>query len=167
MTNWVLSLPSFRPLPKFPSNKNFKALLIRDLIDPTLSSWKALAIKFLFDPISAQAILKTRISMEIVSAYFWTPFTFGKFSVSSAYSFITGSNTNASISPIRPQFWNSIWKLNLNDRLRLFLWKITWNILPTKERLGQLFNINPDFSCPLCKIADDSFQHLFFRMYFC
>jgi hypothetical protein len=122
-TNWVPSLPSFRPLPKFPSNRNPRALLIRDLIDPTLSSWKAPAINSLFDPISAQAILKTRISTEFAPAYFWTP-TSGKFSISSAYSFITGSNTNNSISPIRSQFWNSIWKLNLNDRLRLFLWKI-------------------------------------------
>jgi hypothetical protein len=166
MTNWVPSLPSFRPLPKFPSNRNHRALLIQDLIDPALSSWKVPAITSLFDPISAQAILNTRISTDFAPAYFWTPSTSGKFSVSSAYSFITGSNTNTSISPIRPQFWNSIWKLNLNDRLRLFLWKIAWNILPTMERLGQLFNVNLDFSCPLCKIADDSLHHLFFGCIF-
>jgi hypothetical protein len=59
-----------------------------------------------------------------------------------------------------------IWKLNLNDRLRLFLWKIAWNILPTKERLSQLFNVNLDFSCLLYKIADDSLQHLFFGCIF-
>jgi hypothetical protein len=86
--------------------------------------------------------------------------------VSLAYSYITGSNTNASTSPIRPQFWNSIWKLNLKDRLRLFLWKIAWNILLTTEWLGQLFNVNPDFPCPLCKLADDSLQHLFFGCIF-
>jgi hypothetical protein len=165
-TNWVPSLPSFRPLPKFSSNRNPRALLIRDLINPTLSSWKAPAINSLFDPISAQAILKTRISTELAPAYFWTPSTSGKFSVLSAYSFITGSNTNNSVSPIRSQFWNSIWKLNLNNRLRLFLWKIRWSILPTNERLGQLFNVNLDFSCPLCKIADDSLQHLFFDCIF-
>jgi hypothetical protein len=46
------------------------------------------------------------------------------------------------------------------------LWKIAWNIIPTKERLGQLFNVNFDISCPLCKIANDSFQHLFFGCIF-
>jgi hypothetical protein len=104
--------------------------------------------------------------MEIVPTYIWTPSTSRKFSVSSAYSFLTGSNTNAFASSIKPQFWNSLWKLNFNDRLRLFLWKITWNILPTKERLDQLFNVNPNFPCPLCKIADDSLQHLFFGCIF-
>jgi ribonuclease HI len=161
-TNWVPSLPSFRPLPKFPFNRNPRALLIRDLIDPTLSSWKVPAATSLFDSSSAQAVLNTRISTEFAPHFFWTPSLSGKFFVSSAYTFITGSNSNTSISPLRPQFWNSIWKLKLNDRLRLFLWKITWNILPTTERLGHLFDVNLDSSCPLCKVDEDSLYHLFF-----
>jgi hypothetical protein len=56
--------------------------------------------------------------------------------------------------------------LNLKNRLKLFLWKIAWNILPTKEWLGQLFNVTSDISCPICKIADDSLQHLFFGCIF-
>jgi hypothetical protein len=54
-------------------------------------------------------------------------------------------------------------KLNINDRARLFLWKIVWNILPTKEQLSHLFLVNSDLSCPLCKVANDSLQHLFFE----
>jgi hypothetical protein len=42
------------------------------------------------------------------------------------------------------------------------MWKIAWNILPTTERLGHLFNVHLDFSCPLCKTAEDSLYHLFF-----
>jgi hypothetical protein len=49
--------------------------------------------------------------------------------------------------------------------LRLFLWKIAWSVLPTKERLGQLFPIS-DTYCPLCKVADDSLTHLFFECFF-
>jgi hypothetical protein len=40
-------------------------------------------------------------------------------------------------------FWKSIWKLNLNDRLRLFIWKIAWNLFPTMERLNAIFS-SPD-----------------------
>ena len=82
VTNWVPSLPSFKPLSKFPSNRNFQALQIRDLIDPILSHWKAPAIFSLFDSNSAQEILKTRISLEFDLAYLWTPPS-GQFSVSS------------------------------------------------------------------------------------
>jgi hypothetical protein len=42
------------------------------------------------------------------------------------------------------------------------MWKIAWNILPTTERLCHLFDVQLDFSCPLCKIAEDSLYHLFF-----
>jgi hypothetical protein len=63
-------------------------------------------------------------------------------------------------------FWKSLWKLNLNDRLKLFLWKIAWNILPTKDRLSQFFPINSDHSCPLCKVETDFMHHLFFNCVF-
>jgi hypothetical protein len=52
-------------MPKFPSNRNFQALQIRDLIDPILSRWKDPAIYSLFDSNSAQEILQTRISSKI------------------------------------------------------------------------------------------------------
>jgi hypothetical protein len=64
-------------------------------------------------------------------------------------------------------FWKSFWKLNLNDRLKLFIWKIAWNLFPTMERLNALFS-SPDIVvvCPLCKDGEDSIQHLFFKCRF-
>jgi hypothetical protein len=153
------------PRPKHPSNRNFQSLQILDLIDPILSCWKPAALFSLFDPFSAQEILKTGISSDPNPAYLWTASTSGQFSVSSAYNLIIASNPMTSTS-ISSQFWNSLWNLNLNDILKLFLWKIAWNILPTQERLGQLFHINSNISCPLCKVADDSLQHLFFNCIF-
>ena len=48
-SNWVLSIPSFKPRPKFPFNINLLTLQIRDLIDPNLTSWKTSSIHALFD----------------------------------------------------------------------------------------------------------------------
>jgi hypothetical protein len=98
--------------------------------------------------------------------YIWAPSTFGKFFVSSAYRFLSTVTSNNASSSNFPQFWKSIWKLNLNDRLRLFLWKIALNILLTKERLSQIFITTTDSSCHLCKMAYDSLQHLFFECHF-
>jgi hypothetical protein len=91
-------------MPKFPFNRNFQALQIRDLIDPILSRWKAPAIYSLFDSNSAQEILQTRISSKIDPAYLWTPSTSGRFFASSAYKFTTASSSNISSSSIIPQF---------------------------------------------------------------
>jgi ribonuclease HI len=89
----------------------------------------------------------------------------GDFTTSSAYRLITASTSSALSSSVSSLCWKSLWKLNLNDRLRLFLWKIAWNILPTKDRLSQLFPIS-DNICPLCGMAGDSLTHLFFECFF-
>ena len=164
-SNWVPTIPHFRPMPKFPLNRNLPSLQIRDLIDPIQNCWKASSVNALFDSLSAHEILKIRISPNIGANYIWTPSSSGNFSPSSAYSAITAYASYVSSSSVPPQFWKSIWKLNLNDRLRLFLWKIAWNVLPTKERLGQLFPVS-DSSCPLCKMASDSLHHLFFECFY-
>jgi hypothetical protein len=119
-------------------------------MDPICNSWKASTIHALFDSISTCEILKIRISMDNGTKFIWTLSSSGRFTTSSAYSLITASASNSFSSSVSSLCWKSIWKLNLNDRLRLFLWKIAWNILPTKERLGQLFPVS-DTYCPLCK----------------
>ncbi|GLT53027.1 hypothetical protein SLA2020_263250 [Shorea laevis] len=63
--------------------------------------------------------------------------------------------------------WKSLWKLRLNDRLKLFLWKIAWDIIPSKARLHAIFPISSnDMACPLCNLAVDSLSHLFFSCSF-
>jgi hypothetical protein len=162
-SNWIPTLPSFKPTPKFPLNRTFPSLQIMDLINYDNLSWKTSSIHALFDTISANEILKLSISSDPDAQYIWTPSTSGQFSTSSVYRLISADRFAS--SSVSSTFWKSIWKLNLNDRLRLFLWKIAWNILPTKERLGQLFPIS-DTHCPLCNMAKDSLHHLFFDCFF-
>jgi hypothetical protein len=80
---------------------------------------------------------------------------------------ITLPRANSSFSPLNPSAWKKLWKLQLNDRLKLFLWKIAWDIIPTKSRLNHFLNFSPfDLLCPLCKSETDSLSHLFFRCVF-
>jgi hypothetical protein len=109
---------------------------------------------------------KSRITMDPAINYIWVPSTTGNFSVSSAYRFIYDYMSNDASSSNFPQFWKAIWKLNLNDRLKIFIWKIAWNMLPTRERLSQISISILDPSCPLCKVATDSLQHLFFECFY-
>jgi hypothetical protein len=162
-SNWVPTLTSFRPKPKFPLNRNFPSLQIMDLINSNNLRWKAASVLALFDSNSAAEILKICISSDPRTQYIWTPSISGSFSTSSAYCLISAARSPSSF--VSSTIWKSLWKLNLNDRLRLFLWKIAWNILPTKARLGQLFPIS-DTHCPLCKVADDSLSHMFFECFY-
>jgi hypothetical protein len=160
-SNWVPTIPNFKPRPKYLLNRNFPSLQIMDLIDLVCLSWKASSIHALFDSILANEILKIRISTDPGSQFIWTPSTSRRFTTSSVYSLIIASTSNPPSSSVSSLFW----KLNLNDRLKLFLWKIAWNILPTKACLGQLFPIS-DTRYPLCKVANDSLSLLFFECFF-
>jgi hypothetical protein len=166
-TSWVPTLPNYKPLPKFPNNQNMPIGFISDFILPGTARWNHQALDRCFDSISVQEIAKIHISSNTETTFFWTFSTSGRFTASSAYLALQ----NNYVSPMMPgtsaNFWKSIWKLNLNDRLRLFIWKIAWNLFPTMEWLNAIFS-SPDIDvvCPLCKDGEDSIQHLFFKCRF-
>jgi hypothetical protein len=105
-SNWVPTIPPFKPKPKFPLNRNFPSLQIMDLINPDSLSWKVSSIHALFDSTSASEILKLRISTDPSSQFIWTPSTSGTFSTSLVYSLITASSPTSSSVP--SPFWKSI-----------------------------------------------------------
>jgi len=87
--------------------------------------------------------------------------------IGSAYQSILVINHLELASTSSQCFWKSLWKLNLNDRLRLFLWKIAWDILPTTFRINSILpSSNRLPICLLCKLGDDSLHHLFFNCIF-
>ena len=80
---------------------------------------------------------------------------------------ISSQRTNLSLSPLAAANWKLLWKLNLNDRLKLFIWKIAWDIVPSKSRLNLVFPIpQADLVCPLCNVEEDSLSHIFFKCFF-
>jgi hypothetical protein len=105
-SNWVPTIPSFKPKPKFPLNRNFPSLQIMDLINIGSLSWKSSSIHALFDSTLANEILKLRISTDPSTQFIWTPSTSGHFSISSVYSLITASSTSS--SSVSSPFWKSI-----------------------------------------------------------
>jgi hypothetical protein len=116
---------------------------------------------FLFDPGIVSEILKITIRSNS-DLLLWTPSSTGAFSTKSAHHHIC-SSLPPPPSPLSPSSWKSLWKLNLNHRLKLFLWKMVWNIIPTKARISQSIPSSlPDTSCSLCSFPLDSLLHLFF-----
>jgi hypothetical protein len=105
-SNWVPSLTSFRPKPKFPLNKNYPSLQIMDLINTNNLSWKDSSILALFDSNSATEILKIRISSNPSTQYIWTPSTSGRFSTSSVYCLISAARSSS--SSVSSTIWKAI-----------------------------------------------------------
>jgi hypothetical protein len=161
-TGWVPSLPSYRPSPCCPQSRYLPPLSIADLIIPGTRRWNKHLLFALFDPAFAIALSSLPISRVPSTSYLWTPSCSGRFSISSAYlSILHNDFIGSSPSPI--SIWKDIWKLQLTDRLRIFIWKIAWDILRLQSILP---TFTPDVSCPLCSSRPDSLRHLFFHCHF-
>jgi hypothetical protein len=161
---WVPTLPDFRPVPRIDSLLANFPLTVSDLLSSATGNWDLPLLRFLFNPSSVSEILKIKIRSSS-EALLWTPCSSGVFSTKSAHHFLSSQKTTL-ISPLSKSSWKLLWKLKLNHQLRLFLWKMIWNIVPTKERISLAIRYSFfDASCSLCSSSTDSLVYLFFSSY--
>jgi hypothetical protein len=141
-------------------------LLLSDQSQSALA-WNVPLLLYLFDPTTIGDTLKINFSTLAEGSFIWTPVANGQFSTKSAHKLISSQRTNPTISPLSSSNWKLLWKLNLNYGLKLFLWKIAWDIIPSKSRLNHVFPIPQALLvCPLCNGEEDSLSHLFFKCFF-
>lgn len=64
---------------------------------------------------------------------------------------------------LRRRTWDKLWKLRVQDRLKLILWKVEVGAIKTREALGRIFHREDEdqFRCPLCKDFPEDTLHLF------
>jgi hypothetical protein len=82
----------------------------------------------------------------------------GQFFVKSAYNTCQETSTSHSQDPL----WKKLWKLKVHDRVKMLLWRIASNVLPTKDNLAKRLG-SIDTDCPLCNEAKETITHLFFE----
>ena len=56
--------------------------------------------------------------------------------------------------------WNKLWKLPVHEKLKMMLWRIGLDILPTNKNFVQRVG-RGDPMCPLCLVEEESIPHLF------
>jgi len=93
----------------------------------------------------------------------WSGTKHGGFTVRSAYHMAVQQKQmdygESSRYKEREQFWNSLWCLDAPASLKKCAWKVSHNILPTKENLFWK-HIIEDPPCPLCTLSPESTYHI-------
>ena len=133
---------------------------VSQLIDHELHTWKNSLVMDMFSPTFAQAILSTPIPSRLrPGKLLWIPNSKGLFLVKSAYKKLlptplpqTSSNGN----------WSKLWKIKGPESIKMFLWRVAINALPTRENLMSRMDIQ-DSACVLCNIEVKFASHLFLR----
>lgn len=94
--------------------------------------------------------------------WIWTLEPTGVFTPKSLYRALLPSFAS-STSFLSMADWNKLRKLRIHAQLRLLLWKLAWNLLPTRIRIASAIHlvVSVDHLCPLCAESPESIQHLF------
>lgn len=152
---WIPSIKGFRPRPHtsgvFPPS-----LLMKDLL--TLSGqWNRQLVRYYFDDASANAIFKIPIYPRVIERkWFWALSISGSFPIRSLYQeFIHSRGGDYQRLPL----WCVLWKMKIHPRHKVLWWRIAHDILPTREKLMNFFEI-PVASCPICGAEVETTLHL-------
>ncbi|KAL4351678.1 hypothetical protein GQ457_06G030280 [Hibiscus cannabinus] len=144
---------------------------VADLIDYQNRKWRDELLSPMFSREEIKAILSIPIGgLQVKDEFVWANTKDGNYSVRTGYhlAFATKSLPNPACSSSDlsndKAFWNSIWNLNVPNKIRSFIWKASHNILPSN---GNLFNRFHDqfrggSACPRCGEWNESVEHLLF-----
>jgi hypothetical protein len=159
---WIPLMPNFKPIPN-ANLVNFPAFMVVDLMIPGRQVRNSHLLEDLFDASTVHNILSIHLpSQPCFDNWTWVPSCTGVFfPVKSAYdlSFTMGGRP----SPFSLDTWLVLWGLKLQARLKHFLWKVIWDILPSRDKIGRFVGSDDQeaWLCPFCKGPMESFSHIF------
>uniref|UniRef100_A0A2N9HGL8 Reverse transcriptase domain-containing protein n=1 Tax=Fagus sylvatica TaxID=28930 RepID=A0A2N9HGL8_FAGSY len=132
-------------------------VVVADLIVHGSNTWNFDLLSNIVDNESMAAIAKVILPANRAPDHLvWTMEESGKFTVKSAASMLIPSDHQASTDPT----WAKLWKFKIHERLKIFLWRLGSNTLPTLTNLASRFGMG-SLLCPLCHLEDESYSHLF------
>lgn len=135
---WIPSLANFKPIPKDDTISQTQNLTVSTLIHPITRQWFNDILEALFDPVTIHAIkLLQPAHTSLPDKLIWKPDRKGKFSVKSAYH-LTLQTSHLVHTTMVKNDWIGLCNLKIHARLKHFLWKTAWDILPTGQRLNKI-----------------------------
>ncbi|XP_037480834.1 uncharacterized protein LOC119358354 [Triticum dicoccoides] len=120
--------------------------IVSSLISSNGSTWKEDTVRELFDRDIAERILKIPLSSEGCSDFASWPYTKnGIYTVRSGYNLVrtnqfwinrssvgSGSSSN---QDVMQKLWKNLWRIQCPDKMKIVLWRIAHNCLPTGDQL--------------------------------
>ena len=156
-SNWLPRPTTFRPISPRTLAADTK---VADLIGLE-REWKMDLIRQHFvqedaDIIQRIPLLRSSARDELC----WHYDKLGRYSVKSGHQIALKEkfqNVPSSSNP-KPSQWNAIWKLDLPEKLKIFIWRAAKNLLPTAENLWKR-KVIPNPTCQRCNLGVETGFH--------
>ncbi|KAH9741755.1 putative reverse transcriptase/RNA-dependent DNA polymerase [Citrus sinensis] len=156
-SNWLLRPTTFRPISPRTLAADTK---VAELISPK-GEWKRDWIQQHFIKEDAEIISRIPLPRHTaMDELCWHYDKLGKYSVKSGYQLALKEKfpSAPSSSNLEPRQWNAIWKLDLPEKIKIFMWRAVKNLLPTAENLWKR-KVVPDPICQRCKRGVETSVH--------
>ena len=142
--------------------------VVHDLFLPGTTLWNEELLDVNFYPWEAEAIKNIYISqIETVDALIWPHTSDGEYSVRSAYRLLVTTQQQdrpgVSNTEVGKDLWNSIWKMEVPNKVRHFLWLAVRESLPTKSNLHR----QQVLSSGVCDACGDCTEDGIHALWFC
>ncbi|KAH1031001.1 hypothetical protein J1N35_043175 [Gossypium stocksii] len=138
--------------------------LVSDLIEDSNRAWKSTVIFCIFKADVARKILQIPLA-EIVHEDFkvWRGELLSEFTVRSAYKLLHESSfdpNSINLQTESKKFYQKLWNSNIPSKVKILVWRISWNILPSLANL-KLKRVLDDVRCPRCHQSEENSFHIF------
>ncbi|KAL0301821.1 UNVERIFIED_CONTAM: putative mitochondrial protein [Sesamum radiatum] len=165
---WLPRPVTFKPITPPPEGHDQN--VVAAMIDPETKEWDRQIIENIFNPEDQELILKIPLGREsLPDTRCWHYTQNGLFTVRSAYflavkSLNPQSSSTRSNDPLNAR-WKTIWNVKLPPKVRLFVWKLASNALPTGTNLEKRLR-TIHFACPFCGDTNDDTLHIFLHCHY-
>ncbi|KAA3458512.1 reverse transcriptase [Gossypium australe] len=133
-----------------------------ELINSNEREWNRYLIGNTFPEADAELILRISLAMEPhEDLLVWSGELSGEFSVRSSYKLLQNSNPTAyALQNIYRGFYNKLWRIDIPTKIKIFIWKISWNFLATRVNMA-IKKLTSSRLCPRCAAGEETMNHLF------
>ncbi|KAA3467625.1 reverse transcriptase [Gossypium australe] len=135
---------------------------VSDLIISHDRKWDRDLIENTFPAEIAEQIIRIPLALEPhEDLRVWRGELSGDFSVRSAYKLLQQFEpTVYALQTSYKEFYKKLWRIDLPLKVKLLIWKISWNYLPTKVNLA-CRRVTSNTLCPRCGQSAEDMNHLF------
>ena len=155
--NWLPRPETFRPI--FPPSLPVSSI-VADLIKVD-NQWDEIKLRQHFMDVDTAEILKIPLpAKKAEDEVLWHYDKRGNYSVKSGYQLALRSKfpDSTSCSEISNQYWSALWSLELPEKLKIFMWRASNNLLPSTENLWKR-KVVEEPTCKRCKISVETISH--------
>ena len=159
--SWLLGAQSGRVLS--PIYILSEEATVDQLIDRDSWWWNSALVDLIFIPSEAQLIKSILVCLSAQRNFLvWPHSRTGMYQVHSEYHLLCELHGNEMASSLdidgQRKFWNSLWKLNIPNKVKIFLWRACTDSIPTMLNLCKR-KIVPSSACNHCHVGEESVLH--------